>query len=90
MSKEITCYKCDVCKEIYIEKNLAETCEKAHRTDDKLKIIDSKHLPNDSEHGFPEQILVEIIDHSGVLAVYSRSDEGSMEIICEDWYPEDE
>lgn len=87
--KKVECYQCDVCEHIFYLKEDAKTCEVAHKTFDKLNIIDAKYKYDDSEYGYPYKLLVEIEGHSGSLANYIKEEDSCMENICEKWYPEE-
>ncbi len=77
--KNIECFKCEECNEIYEKKDEALSCEKSHVDMGKLKIIQAKHVFDESRYGYPEIILVEITDYSGCYAEYSKIREGSVE-----------
>lgn len=82
---KVECYKCEICHEIYSEEDTTLTCEKSHRADDELRIVESKHKVGLSENGFPEQIIVDIKNYSGVAAIYRIVREDSVEGIYEEW-----
>lgn len=81
--KQTTCYQCELCWEIYPDKQEAESCEKNHVINERLSIMDAKHDKELGGYGYPSLMLVEISDYSGVLAEYSLIRQGS----CKEFEP---
>ncbi len=77
--KNIDCFQCEQCNEIYEKKDECLSCENSHVDMDKLKITHAKYIYEESQNGFPEMMLVAITDYSGVLAEYRKVSEGSVE-----------
>ncbi len=77
--KNINCFQCEECNEIYEKKDECLSCEKSHVGMDKLNVIHAKHEFDSSQFGFPVKMLVEITNYSGSLAEYSLVREGSVE-----------
>lgn len=77
--KKINCFQCEECNEIYETQDECFSCENSHVGMDKLNVIHAKHEYDASRYGFPEMMLVEITDYSGVLAEYQKVREGSIE-----------
>jgi hypothetical protein len=77
--KEVTCYQCSICKEVYSVKDVAISCEQTHTANEDLGIVDTVHRADFSRYGFPEKLTLERINHSGCLAEYEMVREGPVE-----------
>jgi hypothetical protein len=62
-----------------MDKDDTISCEETHVANDKLSIVSIVHKSNSSDYGFPENITIEIKNHSGCLAEYKMVREGSIE-----------
>ncbi len=77
MVKIVEAWECETCLESYLEKDLALTCEKWHLDGDKMVVQDVFYkTPNQQ---FPDEVLIECENHSGILAHYRKIEEGSVE-----------
>ncbi len=77
MVKIIKAYQCNTCEESYMKKDLAEICEKNHLNGDNLVVNDFFYKT--ANEMFPDQILIECNNYSGVLGLYKKIEEGSVE-----------
>lgn len=80
-------YECDTCKTIFLEKEEAELCEKSHLNGGNLNILDFFYSKGDAQ--FPQRLLIECKNYSGVAALYTLSTEDSVEGFSY-LYPEEE
>lgn len=77
--KEIKCFKCDLCGDVYEKKGECQSCEEYHADYSRLKIIDAVYCNSAEVEKFPQKIIVEISDYSGTLAEYCVSKVDSVE-----------
>lgn len=67
--KDVTLWKCDICRTEYRDKKKCEKCETGHKKNG--KIVKMRHLPYTSDQsGYPDKITVKFED--GVEKMYSR------------------
>jgi len=77
MIKTITAYECEVCETAYFDIDDARKCGKGHLDGDKMEVND--YFYKTANEQFPDEILIECSNYSGVLAMYKKVKEDSVE-----------
>ena len=85
MPKQVQCYLCIDCRDIYSTEEEAVACESSHKDFENLKVVEVKYTRNgedyhsDNNRNYPEKIRVEDSTRSGDMADYGLIHAGSVE-----------
>lgn len=82
MPKQVECYLCVYCRDIYHTIKEADVCEDSHKDFENLKLVEVKYIFDEygeKNRGYPERIRIEDSECSGDMAEYRLVEASSVE-----------